>query len=50
MDNNVWAWGENDSGQLGLVGRNRNKPTPIPGLKAKQIACGAYHTVMIDME
>ena len=50
MDNNVWSFGENYSGQLGLGDINpRNEPTKINNIKAKSVSCGENHTVLIDM-
>lgn len=49
FENNVWIWGDNEFGQLGLEGESRNIPTLIPSLKAKQISLGGYHTVLIDL-
>jgi len=46
---NVWSFGANYSGQLGLDGyEHRNIPTQIPNLKAKYIAAGLSYTVVID--
>jgi len=53
MNDNVWSFGDNDNGQLGLGDSgeetNRTKPAQIPGIKAKQIACGYYHSMIIDI-
>jgi alpha-tubulin suppressor-like RCC1 family protein len=52
LDNNIWTFGDNFSGQLGL-GLNSSKqfvPTQISNFKAKQIAAGNKHTVVIDWE
>ena len=47
--NNVYTFGSNESGQLGLGDdQNRNKATQIPKIKAKQVAAGGSHTVLID--
>jgi len=52
-DNNVWSFGNNMYGQLGLgnigYGVNRNKPTQIHNIKAKQIACGVKHSLIMDI-
>ncbi|GAH68795.1 unnamed protein product, partial [marine sediment metagenome] len=46
---NVWAFGNNDHGQLGLGDLLcRNKPTQILNVKAKTISCGQEHTIIID--
>lgn len=51
VEHNLWAWGRNGSGQLGLGdNEHRNIPIQIPNLKAKQIAAGANHTLIIDNE
>ena len=50
MNNNVWVFGNNNKGQLGLSNNiNRNIPTKINGIKAKYILCGYRHTLLIDM-
>jgi len=52
-DSNVWSFGTNTFGQLGLgdngLDTDRNIPTQIPNIKAKQIACGEQHSMIIDM-
>ena len=49
LDDNVWGFGSNSSGQLGLGDNaDRFKPTQIPNLKAKTLACGNAHTVVIS--
>ena len=49
-DSNVWSFGYNDKGQLGLGNvTNRNIPTQIQNVKAKQIACGHDHAMIIDL-
>jgi len=51
MNDNVWSFGNNQSGQLGLDDiENRNKPTQILNIKAKQIACGREHSMIIDTD
>ncbi len=54
MNNNVWSFGSNHEGQLGLgdngYGTNRNIPTKINNIKAKFVSCGENHTVLIDMD
>lgn len=55
LNDNVWAFGLNDLGQLG-VGDNDRRYVPTPILfqgnrfKAKAVACGEMHTVIIDLE
>jgi len=54
IDNNVWACGNNAYRQLGLRDKqNRYTPTPLTvngqNIKAKFIACGAQHTIIIDL-
>ena len=50
MNNEVWSFGDNDMGQLGLGDNiNRNTPTKIPSFLAKSVSCGSNHTVIIDM-
>ena len=54
MANNVWTFGNNQEGQLGLGdGRNRYIPTQIViwknNMQAKAVSCGFYHTVIIDL-
>ena len=54
--NNVLSFGYNNNGQLGLgfgYGTNRLIPAQIPlpeGVKAKYIACGYSHSIIIDQE
>jgi alpha-tubulin suppressor-like RCC1 family protein len=61
INNNVWAFGDNNYGQLGLGDQqNRSVPTQLMRMvprrqgyhevKAKAIACGRQHTVLIDMQ
>jgi alpha-tubulin suppressor-like RCC1 family protein len=50
INDNVWSFGLNENGQLGLGDdNNRNIPILIPNFKAKFVACGGYHSVLIDM-
>jgi hypothetical protein len=50
INNNVWAFGFNKYGQLGLGDNiNRNIPIQIPNIKAKYVACGSMHTMIIDI-
>lgn len=50
LENNVWSFGYNNNGQLGL-GDNifRDKPVQILNIKAKKIACGGDNSAIIDM-
>ena len=48
MDNDVWSFGDNEEGQLGLGDNiSKNKPTNINDIKAKSISCGGQHTILI---
>jgi len=52
LEGNVWAFGLNERGQLGL-GDNRytrNVPTMIPGIKAQQVSVGQHHSLIVDLE
>ena len=50
LNNNVWAFGQNHRGQLGLGdNQNRNIPVQIPDIKAKAVSCGEHHTMIIDL-
>ncbi len=46
-DGTVWAWGANDSGQLGDgTATNRKSPGPVPGLDGiAAMAAGAFHNL-----
>jgi alpha-tubulin suppressor-like RCC1 family protein len=49
-DDNIWVFGDNTHGQLGLEKcPHRNIPTKIPDLKALQVSAGSYHTVILDL-
>jgi alpha-tubulin suppressor-like RCC1 family protein len=57
FDNNVWVFGNNDRGQLGL-GDNFDRPIPkmisfdalgLPKLNFKSIVTGESHTVALDI-
>lgn len=51
LNDNVWAFGENDSGQLGLGDNiNRDEPTMIENLKAKEVSVGSGFTLIIDLD
>lgn len=51
-DNSVACWGKNGSGQLGVsagVGTSNDMPaTVVPGIQAKWISAGFYHTCAAD--
>jgi alpha-tubulin suppressor-like RCC1 family protein len=48
---NVYAFGTNEDGQLGLGDIQRRKvPTLIPNIKARQISAGYGHSLLIDLE
>lgn len=50
LDDNVWAFGNNDEGQLGLGDNERRySPVQIPNLKAKQVSAGTKHSIVIDL-
>ncbi len=56
MNNEVWSFGSNEFGQLGLGDNtDRNTPTKIisvdtrSGITAKSVSCGKYYTMIIDM-
>lgn len=49
-NNNVFAFGNNKFGQLGLGdNENRNTPEKISKFKATDVACGWHHTMFIDL-
>jgi alpha-tubulin suppressor-like RCC1 family protein len=48
LENNVYAFGFNDVGQLGLGDiEKRYVPTLIPNIKAKQVAAGSGYSFII---
>ncbi|MFY2562684.1 MopE-related protein [Corallococcus terminator] len=51
-DGAVWAWGQNNSGQLGTGGTTSlPQPTRVYGLPAiKTIAAGAYHSLALGVD
>jgi alpha-tubulin suppressor-like RCC1 family protein len=50
LDNNIYAFGRNEDGELGLGdNENRNVPTLIPNIKAKSVSCGVYDTLILDL-
>jgi alpha-tubulin suppressor-like RCC1 family protein len=52
MNDNIWACGANDNGQLGLGNNNDQNEIfeQIPDAKAKFIACGRDHTMVIGID
>ncbi|XP_025067554.1 RCC1 and BTB domain-containing protein 2 isoform X2 [Alligator sinensis] len=53
-DGEVYAWGYNGNGQLGL-GNTGNQPTPcriaaLQGIRVQQVACGYAHTLVLTDE
>lgn len=54
MDNNIWTFGNNERGQLGLGDNTqRNVPTQViiwqENIKAQAVSCGGNQTVIIDL-
>ena len=50
-ENNVWVFGDNTEGQLGLGKAVKDSDgQKLPGIKAKEVATGKYHTLLIDMD
>lgn len=48
LNNNVWAFGGNDMGQLGLGDtQDRHVPTQIPNINAQSVSCGYKHTIIV---
>jgi alpha-tubulin suppressor-like RCC1 family protein len=51
LEDNMWVFGDNRYGQLGINNYFRNNPTPmLNGFKVKQVATDYTHTIMIDLE
>ena len=51
LHDNVWTWGDNEHGQLGLGDcKGRSTPTLLQKMKAKQIAVGYGCTALIDLD
>ena len=49
MDDNVWSFGDNQYGQLGLGNEvDKNIPTKIPNIKAKTISAKTYHSFILS--
>src|SRR5690606_21655974 len=45
----LWAWGHNEQGQLGLGHRNFvPAPRPVPGTRFQAVAGGLLHSVALD--
>lgn len=51
FENNVWGYGKNNCGQLGIKSRGSYVAIPqqIEGFKSKQVSTGYSHTLFIDM-
>ena len=50
LDGELYAWGKNEYGKLGL-GNTEDQPLPTKvGLKADSVSAGRYHTMAIDQE
>ena len=49
-EGDVYSFGRNDSGQLGLTITDNSVSVPkeVKGLKSQQIACGYYHSVAVS--
>lgn len=52
FENNVWSYGNNQGGQLGIGSRDNYVAIPqqIPNFKAKKVSVGYWHTLFIDMK
>ena len=50
FNDNVWVFGRNSNGQLGLGDRSRSTPTQVPNIKARQVSAGTLHTIVVDLE
>ncbi len=51
MENNIWTFGFNYYGELGLGDKmKRIVAEQISNLKAKQVSAGGCHTLVIDMK
>jgi len=47
---NVFVFGENSFGELGLKGvRTQRTPALLPGIKARDVAVGEYHSLVLDI-
>jgi alpha-tubulin suppressor-like RCC1 family protein len=46
-DDEVYSFGRNDSGQLGILPyvNSESQPTLIDGFQASQVSCGYYHSI-----
>jgi len=50
LDDNLWGFGRNDYGQLG-VGDNSHKLTPIMiSKKIRSVACSEFHTIILNLD
>ena len=51
----VWAWGKNDYSKLGLSGTLEQQSFPkvveaLDGVEAESVACGDFHSAVVDTE
>jgi alpha-tubulin suppressor-like RCC1 family protein len=51
VNNDIWVWGANNAGQLGLgkTVKTQNKPVQLVGFKAIDASCETQYTKFIDM-
>src|SRR3990167_9013979 len=50
-NNNLWACGSNNLGQLGLGDtKNRDRPNMLPNLKVHAVYVGVSHTIIVDTD
>jgi alpha-tubulin suppressor-like RCC1 family protein len=51
-DSDLWCWGQNDHGQLGVGSQeHRNRPSRVlGGLKVSQVAIGGSHTCLLTID
>ena len=47
---NVWSFRKNHAGKLALGNEDRYIPNEIKEFKAKQVSCGDYRKVLIDLD
>lgn len=51
MNDDVWAFGDNEYGQLGRnTDQEPSLPYPVRGIKGKKLACGDNSSFIIDLE